>query len=454
MQIEADEIWQSCLQRLKSLCSGSDFNLYLNPLQVELKQTLFCLYAPNDIIREQVQKVYAAQIHQCLQSHSEELKLQISVGSLKKAPLQEELPLPKPRSAQPAESEATPQVAKSNFKSNLNDNYTFEQFVEGKSNQLARAAALQVASNPGTAYNPLFIYGKTGLGKTHLMHAIGNAIKKDNPNSRVVALFSEKFVHDMVNGYHHGKIEEFKRYYRTLDALLIDDIQFFAGKEGSQEEFFHTFNTLLEGQKQIVLTCDTLPQGVEKIDDRLKSRFSWGLTICIEPPDLETRVAILKRKAERLGSLLPDDVAFFIAENVRSNVRDLEGALSRVNANAQFRGKSIALEYAREALRDQLAIAAKQVTVDNIQRVVAGYYQIRVADILSKNRTRSVARPRQVAMALAKELTRHSLPELGRLFGDRDHTTVMHACKQIHKLRLEDPTIEEDYHNLLSKLTT
>jgi chromosomal replication initiator protein len=338
--------------------------------------------------------------------------------------------------------------------SSLNPNYTFDTFVEGKSNQLARAASSQVAMNPGGAYNPLFIYGGVGLGKTHLVHAVGNAIVNLKPNAKVIYLHSERFVADMVKALQHNAIDEFKRHYRSVDALLIDDIQFFAGKERSQEEFFHTFNALLEGQQQIIMTCDRYPKEVDGLEERLKSRFGWGLTVAIEPPELETRVAILMNKAQLSGVDLSNEVAFFIAKRLRSNIRELEGALRRVIANAQFTGRAITMDFAKEALRDLLALQDKLVTIENIQKTVAEYYKIRVADILSKRRNRSVARPRQVAMALCKELTNHSLPEIGDAFGGRDHTTVLHACRKINELRDSDSRIAEDLANLLRTLST
>ena len=339
-------------------------------------------------------------------------------------------------------------------KSNINPTYQFDNFVEGKSNQLARAAATQVANNPGGSYNPLFIYGGTGLGKTHLLHAVGNGIIANRPGAKIVYMHSERFVQDMVKALQNNAIEDFKRFYRSVDALLIDDIQFFANKERSQEEFFHTFNALLEGNQQIILTSDRYPKEIDGVEDRLKSRFGWGLTIAIEPPELETRVAILMRKAAENKIHLPDEVAFFIAKRLRSNVRELEGALNRVIANANFTGRPITIDFVREALRDLLALQEKLVTVDNIQKTVADYYKINVADILSKRRSRSVARPRQVAMALAKELTNHSLPELGNAFGGRDHTTVLHACRKIEQLREESHDIKEDYKNLIRTLSS
>ncbi|MDH5455513.1 MAG: chromosomal replication initiator protein DnaA, partial [Gammaproteobacteria bacterium] len=337
--------------------------------------------------------------------------------------------------------------------SRLNPQFTFESFVEGKSNQLAKAAASQVGENPGKSYNPLFIYGGVGLGKTHLMHAIGNAMLKDDPNARVSYIHSERFVSDMVKGLQHNKISEFKRAYRSLDALLIDDIQFFAGKERSQEEFFHTFNALLEGQRQIILTCDRYPKEVNGLEERLKSRFGWGLTVAIEPPELETSVAILISKAHAEGVDLPNEVAFFIAKRIRSNVRELEGALRRVIANYRFTGRPINLDFAKEALRDLLALQDRLVSIENIQKTVADYFKIRVGDLLSKKRSRSIARPRQFAMALAKELTNHSLPEIGDAFGGRDHTTVLHGCRRIESLRETDKRVDDDYLNLLRTLT-
>jgi chromosomal replication initiator protein len=334
----------------------------------------------------------------------------------------------------------------------LNHDFTFDTFVEGKSNQLAKAAAVQVAENPGRAYNPLFLYGGVGLGKTHLMHAIAHMIKHRDEEARIAYVHSERFVSDMVRALQHSKMNDFKTAYRSLDALLIDDIQFFADKERSQEEFFHTFNELLEGQHQVILSCDRYPKEVAGLEERLKSRFGWGLTVAIEPPELETCVAILMTKAQHVGVALPEEVAFFIAKRIRSNVRELEGALRRVIANSRFTGHPITLEFTKEALKDLLSLQAKLVTIENIQKTVADYYKVRMAELLSKRRNRSVARPRQVAMALAKELTSHSLPEIGDAFGGRDHTTVMHACKRIKELRDSERRVSEDYSNLLRTL--
>jgi len=339
-------------------------------------------------------------------------------------------------------------------RNNLNRGFNFSSFVEGKSNQLGLAASRQVAENPGGSYNPLFIYGGVGLGKTHLMQAVGNAMVDNNPSAKVIYLHSERFVADMVKALQLNAINDFKRYYRSVDALLIDDIQFFAGKERSQEEFFHTFNSLLEGGQQIILTCDRYPKEINGLEERLKSRFGWGLTVAVEPPELETRVAILMKKADQVAVDLPHEAAFFIAQRIRSNVRELEGALKRVIANAQFTGRAIDIDLVREALKDLLALQDKQVGIDNIQRVVGDYYKIKLNDLLSKRRSRSVARPRQVAMALAKELTNHSLPEIGEAFGGRDHTTVLHACRKIKQMQEEDADIREDMKNLLRSLTT
>jgi chromosomal replication initiator protein len=338
--------------------------------------------------------------------------------------------------------------------SKLNPNFTFETFVEGKSNQIARAASYQIGCNPGKAYNPLFIYGGVGLGKTHLMHAVGNTILRKNSSAKVVYLHSERFVTEMVKALQNNRIDEFKRHYRSVNALLIDDVQFFAGKERSQEEFFHTFNALFDSEQQIVLSSDRFPKEVKGLEERLRSRFGWGLTVAIEPPDLETRVAILQKKALQLNADLSSDVAFFIGKKIRSNIRELEGALRRLIANADFTGKKITVDFAREALKDMFAAQEKLVTIENIQKEVAEYYQIRTSDLLSSKRSRSIARPRQIAMTLAKDLTSHSLPEIGNGFGGRDHTTVLHANRKVKELRETDPRVSEDYSNLLRILSS
>jgi chromosomal replication initiator protein len=420
------------------------FNTWIRPLHAIRDNNQMRLLAPNRFVLDWINERFLNRIDEILTQISPEDKprLSLEIGAHNKAANDKPAPA--------AESNAD----KGARNSSLNPNYTFESFVEGKSNQLARAASSQVASNPGGAYNPLFVYGGVGLGKTHLIHAIGNTIMEDNPKAKVVYLHSERFVADMVKALQHNAIDAFKRHYRSVDALLIDDIQFFAGKERSQEEFFHTFNALLEGQQQVILTCDRYPKEVEGLEERLKSRFGWGLTVAIEPPELETRVAILMNKAVQSGVELPNEVAFFIAKRIRSNIRELEGALRRVIANAQFTGRAITVDFAKEALRDLLALQDKLVTIDNIQKTVAEYYKIRLADLLSKRRNRSLARPRQVAMALCKELTNHSLPEIGDAFGGRDHTTVLHACRKVNELKTGDARVDEDYGNLLRILST
>ena len=433
--------------------SPHQFNTWIRPLQAEVEGNTLRLLSPNRFVQDWVKERFHARIEELLNQldDSSALQLVFEVGSRKSAtPDREE----RTAAASAVNNKRSAVQAAEARPSNLNPGFTFETFVEGKSNQLARAASMQVAENLGTAYNPLFIYGGVGLGKTHLMHAVGNLIQEQRPNAKVVYLHSERFVADMVKALQHNAINEFKRYYRSVDALLIDDIQFFAGKERSQEEFFHTFNALLEGQRQVILTCDRFPKEVQGLEERLKSRFGWGLTVAIEPPELETRVAILIKKAAQSEMELPHEVAFFIAKRIRSNIRELEGALRRVIANAHFTGKPITLDFAKEALRDLLALQAKLVTIENIQKTVAEYYKIRMADLLSKRRNRSIARPRQVAMSLAKELTNHSLPEIGDAFGGRDHTTVLHACKKIQELKESDSRISEDYQNLLRILTT
>jgi chromosomal replication initiator protein len=336
---------------------------------------------------------------------------------------------------------------------NLNPAFTFDNFVAGKSNQLARAASIQVAENPGSAYNPLFLYGGVGLGKTHLVHAVGNMMRAHNPQARVVYLHSERFVGNMVKALQHNTMDAFKQHYRSLDALLIDDIQFFAGKERSQEEFFHTFNSLMESGHQIILTCDRYPNEVEGLEERLCSRFGWGLPVCIDSPELETRVAILQKKAEQSNVELPSEVAFFIAKRIRSNIRELEGAFRRVIATANFTGKPITVDFAKDALQDLIAIQNRAISIDNIQKTVAEYYKIRSSDMLSNRRSRSITRPRQLAMALSKELTNHSLPEIGEAFGGRDHTTILHGCRKIAELRGTDIKINEDYMNMMRVLS-
>jgi chromosomal replication initiator protein len=436
-------LWTQCTRVLQAELPEQQFNTWIRPLQAVDEGSVLRLLAPNRFVIDWVRQHYLGRILEVVDDTDANTEVVVEVGSRQAAPTATSAP--KPRTA---EQPARPAVV-----SRLNPIFTFANFVEGKSNQLARAAASQVGENPGKSYNPLFIYGGVGLGKTHLMHAVGNAIVENNPGAQVSYVHSERFVSDMVKGLQHNRISDFKRTYRSLDALLIDDIQFFAGKERSQEEFFHTFNALLEGQRQIILTCDRYPKEVNGLEERLKSRFGWGLTVAIEPPELETSVAILISKAAAEGIELPDEVAFFIAKRIRSNVRELEGALRRVIANYRFTGRPINLDFAKEALRDLLALQERLVSIENIQKTVAAYYKLRVGDLLSKKRTRSIARPRQVAMALAKELTNHSLPEIGDAFGGRDHTTVLHACRRIESLRETDKRIDEDYLNLLRTLT-
>jgi chromosomal replication initiator protein len=456
-------LWQQCLSRLQNELSATEFSMWLRPLKAELTDSTLTLYAPNRFVLDWVRDKYLNSITALFDEFcgADAPILRFDIGGKPTSVSQAHTRIDrvvatkhiaKPP-ADPWESSSTQQPI-INHRSNVNLTYTFDNFVEGKSNQLARAAAQQVASNPGGAYNPLFLYGGTGLGKTHLLHAVGNGIKAHKANAKVIYMHSERFVQDMVKALQNNAIEEFKNYYRSVDALLIDDIQFFAKKERSQEEFFHTFNALLEGNQQIILTSDRYPKEIDGVEDRLKSRFGWGLTIAIEPPELETRVAILMRKAVESNIYLPDEVAFFIAKRLRSNVRELEGALNRVIANANFTGRAINIDFVREALRDLLALQEKLVTIDNIQKTVAEYYKIKVADLLSKRRSRSVARPRQVAMALAKELTNHSLPEIGDAFGGRDHTTVLHACRKIVQLKEESHDIKEDYSNLIRTLSS
>lgn len=492
------ELWDRCLQSLQNEFPAQQYNTWIRPLQAEVSNNAIILVAPNRFVRDWVCDKFLSRISQVVCDVTQEpgfivrveVRHQTNANGQRTMPVMQQRTRPAPRVsvnqsfnghdndpmpvpapivnnyAEPApqleldvgyqnrDSERVVNVEGGlRHQSNLNEAFTFESFVQGKSNQLALAAAQQVGDNPGGSYNPLFIYGGVGLGKTHLMHAVGMEMLKTNPSARIIYLHSERFVADMVKALQLNAINDFKRYYRSVDALLIDDIQFFAGKERSQEEFFHTFNALLEGGQQMILTSDRYPKEIAGVEDRLKSRFGWGLTVAIEPPELETRVAIVMKKAQEAQIMLPDDAAFFLAQKIRSNVRELEGALKRVIANAHFTGNAITTAFIKESLKDLLALQDKQVSIDNIQRVVAEYYKIKIADLLSKRRNRSVARPRQVAMSLAKELTNHSLPEIGDAFGGRDHTTVLHACRKIKELRESDVDIREDYQNLLRHLT-
>ncbi len=431
-------VWTNCLKILGDELPDEEFNAWIRPLNVAEKDGILELFAPNGLILDQVQDNYLPLIRQTvLQVDDSESEVFLYIGSAS----------PKNMAAQPDP------LLPDHFENNLNPFFTFENFVEGKTTQLAQAASIQVAENPGSGYNPLFIHGSTGLGKTHLMHAIGHYLLKKNPSSRILYIRSQNFVNDMVSALRHHTIDQFKQYFHSLDVLLIDDIQFFAGKYSSQEEFFNTYNALLEGNKQIVLTSDKYPKEIDQLEDRLKSRFGAGLTVAVEPPELETRVAILMKKAEQIPLQLPQEVAFEIAKLVKSNVRELEGALNNVRANTQLTGEPITVESARVALRDLIAVHDRLVSIDNIQKTISEYYNVSLSDLLSKSRSRSIARPRQIAMSLAKGLTEKSLPEIGRAFGGRDHTTVIHACKKINELRDSDSRTNDDYQNLLRKLS-
>ena len=455
--------WDICVEQLAAELTTEQLNTWIKPLQVEETVQSILLFAPNRFVRDWVTDRYLDRIQSFYSQHvGGTFQVTVRVGSSGPAAGATDRVVDVPKKPVKINHEPVletkirePAVVEGSIKhsNRLNVDFRFNNFVEGKSNQLARAAAQRVSEKPGSEYNPLFLYGDTGLGKTHLMHAVGNQIRSHNPNAKIIYVHSERFVADMVKALQLNAIADFKRVYRNVDALLIDDIQFFAGKEKSQEEFFHTFNSLLEGGQQIILTSDRYPKEIDNMEDRLKSRFGWGLTVRLEPPELETRVAILINKAQESGVELKRDCAFFIAQKVRSNVRDLEGALKRVLANAHFFGQAITLDFVRETLRDLIAVHDRQISVDNIQRMVADYFKIKISDLLSKRRNRSVARPRQVAMALCKELTDHSLPEIGDAFGGRDHTTVLHACRKIKELSDTDLAIRDDYNNLLKALT-
>jgi chromosomal replication initiator protein len=433
---ESLELWQQCLERLQQELPAQEFNIWIRPLQVDANAADFRLLAPNDYVRDQVSVSYLERINAQLQVvRPGGSPVDLAVGTTSPIGLGQRKP---PIGVRYSE---------------LNQSFTFNSFVEGKSNEMAKAAAMQVADNAGQSYNPLLLYGGVGLGKTHLMQAVGNAILARRPEAKVVYLHSQRFVQDMVQALQDGTMAGFLAYYRSVDALLIDDIQFFANKLRSQEEFFHVFNALVESGHQMVLTCDRYPREIEGLEERLRSRMVWGLTVAVEPPELETRVAILLKKAEIEQVSLPSEVAFFIAERVQSNVRELEGALKRVVANSRFTGTQLSIPQVRQALRDLLAIRERQISIDNIQKTVAEYYKIRMSDLLSKRRNRSIARPRQMAMALAKELTQQSLPEIGDAFGGRDHTTVLHACRKIAELKELSAEVAADHRNLARQLT-
>ena len=436
-------IWQQCLAQLEVELGQKQFETYIRPLQANFDSGQLTLRAPNVYVEEHVRHSYLERIAEFLDGVEDLAPIELSVGDL--ADLAGKTPTASDKTAKSAKKTTARKEKKPH---NLNRDFTFETFVEGKSNELARAAATQVADNAGRTYNPLLLYGGVGLGKTHLMQAVGNELRRQNPDAKVLYLHSQRFVQDMVKALQTGTMQDFMKFYRSVDALLIDDIQFFAKKLRSQEEFFHVFNALLERGHQMVLTSDKYPREIDGLEERLKSRFVYGLTVEVEAPDLETRVAILMKKAEAEQIELDQGVAFFIAERIRSNVRELEGALRRVIANARFTGSRISVDQVKRALRDLFAIQDRQISIDNIQRTVAEYFNIKMADMLSKRRSRSIARPRQIAMALAKELTNHSLPEVGDAFGGRDHTTVLHACRKIEELRATTADVAEDYKNL------
>ena len=445
------DLWRRCLERLEGDLSAEDLHTWLMPLQARDDPAGLQLFAPNSYTLDTVRERYLAQIETVLQQlqggKSWPVRLEVGSNSARSAKSGHAAQPPAPARSRAAEAPSQ------TYHHNLDPHYTFETFVEGKSNQLGKAAAMQVATNPGRAYNPLLLYGGTGLGKTHLMHAAGNLMREHNPQFKVLYLRSEQFVGSMIEALRAKSMDEFKRRFRSVDALLIDDIQFFAGKDTTQEEFFHTFNALFESKQQIILTCDRYPKEVDKLEPRLKSRLGWGLSVAIEPPDFETRAAILLAKAHEKGVAVDESVAMLLAKRIRSNVRDLEGALNTLAARANFYGKPITADFAEETLRDLLATHAQAITVPNIQKITAEYFNVRLQDLLSKRRVRSLARPRQIAMALSKELTGHSLPEIGEAFGGRDHTTVMHACKTIRKFVETDPRMRQDWEQLIRTLT-
>jgi chromosomal replication initiator protein len=448
------DLWRRCLERLEGELNAEDLHTWLMPLQARDDTHGLKLYAPNPYTLETVRERYLARIETVIsQLTGHELTVRLEVGSSSPRATATGKPSAGPAPAPVKVEPVVAEVPSATFTHNLDPHYTFETFVEGKSNQLGKAAAMQVAMNPGRAYNPLLLYGGTGLGKTHLMHAAGNLMRERNPEFKVLYLRSEQFVGSMIEALRTKSMDEFKRRFRSVDALLIDDIQFFAGKDTTQEEFFHTFNALFESKQQIILTCDRYPKEVDKLEPRLKSRLGWGLSVAIEPPDFETRAAILLSKAHDKGVAVGENVAMLLAKRIRSNVRDLEGALNTLAARANFYGKPITIDFAEETLRDLLATHAQAVTVPNIQKTVADYYQVRLQDLLSKRRVRSLARPRQIAMALSKELTEHSLPEIGEAFGGRDHTTVLHACRTIKKLCETDTRMRQDWEQLIRILT-
>ncbi|MFA9459247.1 chromosomal replication initiator protein DnaA [Thiohalorhabdus methylotrophus] len=444
-------VWKLCLERLSEELSSQQFNTWIRPIQAEEGEDRLFLRVSNRFFYDWIRERFLGRVAELVDHFSESrlaVELEVAEGVEAEAePAVGETAAPRVR------EKSAPSRGTGRARDMLDPQFTFETFVEGKSNQLALAASRQVAENPGGAYNPLYIYGGTGLGKTHLMQAIGNLVRQHEPDAKVRYITAHRFVNEMVRSIQHNAIEDFNQRYRSLDVLLIDDIQFFAGKDRTQEELFHTFNTLMDLNSQIGISCDRYPKEVEGLEERLRSRFGWGLTVAIEPPELETRMAILMRKAGSSGVELPEEVAFFISERIQSNVRDLEGAFNRVVAHARFLGRSIDMDLTKEALADLLEMQTRLITIENIQKVVANYYNIRVADMRSKKRSRAIAAPRQVAMALAKQLTDHSLPEIGDAFGGRDHTTVLYGCRKIEERQREDPRLREDLNNLKRVLT-
>ena len=438
--------WASCLSRFEKELPAQQFNTWIRPIKLDASAAPsgeLRLLAPNRFVLQWVKERFVPRIEAMgAEFFSSPIRVSLNLETAE-APELVKTSAPAVRAAR-AVTPRSPHAERSS----LIPEFSFDGFVAGKANQLARAAALQVAEHPGTSYNPLFIYGGVGLGKTHLIHAVGNLVLAQHPSARVRYLHAAQYISDVIRAYQQKSFDEFKRYYHSLDLLLIDDIQFFTGKDRTQEEFFYAFNALIEAHKQLIITCDTYPKDLAGMDERLKSRFSWGLTVAIEPPEQEMRVAIILKKAEAVSLKLSEEVAFFIAKHIRSNVRELEGALKSVIAYSRFNGRDITLDTAKEALKDLLTAQNRQITVDNIQKTVAEYYKIKVSDMHSKKRSRNVARPRQLAMALAKDLTQMSLPDIGDAFGNRDHTTVLHACRTIATLREKNHDINRDYHVL------
>ena len=444
-----NSFWRSCLDQFEKELPAQQFKTWIKPLEVEVEGDTLVLVAPNHFVLQWIRDKFLPQIEKMAREQFPS-GVNLKIGTSEKITMQAPVTMAVVANTTPAAVATTKPLIKQH--SRLNPNFTFDNFVTGKANQLARAAALQIAERPGEAYNPLFIYGGVGLGKTHMIQAIGNLVHERSPQAKIRYLHAEQYVSDVVRAYQHKTFDDFKRYYHSLDLLLIDDIQFFSGKNSTQENFFYAFNALIEAHKQVIITCDTYPKEISGMEDRLISRFGWGLTVAVEPPELEMRVAILIKKGESEGIALDENVAFFIAKHVQSNVRELEGALKRVIAYSRFSGLPISVEVCREALKDLLAVQNRQISIDNIQRTVADYYKIKVSEMYSKKRTRNIARPRQVAMALAKELTQLSLPDIGEAFGGRDHTTVLHACRKIAELKLDNHEITRDFNTLLQVL--